>query len=125
MKNFLIFKNNEGSITCLKILEDERLAASDSKSNLIIYNLETFNTDIIIKNNLGCLLNFTQLKNKNIICSFHSDYTLKIIKIKNNNEYEDIQIIKNAHNERITKIIELKNENIITFSRIIVLKYGN
>ena len=55
-------------------------------------------------------MNFIQLKNKNIVCSFNSNYTLKIIKIKNNN-YEDIQIIKNAHNDWIRKIIELKNEN--------------
>ena len=60
-------------------------------------------------------MNFKQLKNNNIICSFKNGYTLKIIKIKNNNEYEDIQIIKNAHNDKINKIIELKNENIITF----------
>ena len=69
MNNFKILNNNEGWITCLKILEDGRLAASDSNSNLIIYNLDTFNTDIIIKNNLGWLFNFTQLKNKNIACS--------------------------------------------------------
>ena len=43
------------------------------------------------------------------------DNTLKIIKIKNKNEYENIQIIRNAHNGPISKIIELKNENIITF----------
>ena len=71
---------------------------------------------MIIKNNLGNLFTFTQLKNKNLACSFDKNNTLKIIKIKNNNEYKDIQIIKNAHNERITKIIELKNKNIITFS---------
>ena len=82
---------------------------------LIIYNKETFNPEITIKNNLSSLYNITQLKNKNIACSFGSDYTLKIIKINNNN-HEDIQIIKNAHNNYITKIIELKNENLITFS---------
>ena len=59
--------------------------------------------------------NFTQLKNKNIACSFYSNNTIKIIKIKNNN-YEDIQIINYAHNYWINKIIELKNENLITFS---------
>ena len=47
---------------------------------------------------------------------FFFDNTLKIIKIKNKKEYENIQIIKNAHNYPISKIIELKNENIITFS---------
>ena len=96
------------------MMEDQ--LAGDEYSNLIIYNKKTINTDIIIQNNLSYLLTFTQLKNKNIACSFSSDSTLKIIKIKNNNEYEDIQIIKNAHNDWITKIIELKNENLITFS---------
>ena len=108
--------NNKGYIFCLKTLDDGRLAVGDSNSNLIIYNKETFNADIIIQNNLKSLLNFIQLKNKNIVCSFKSSLTLKIIKIKNNEEYEDIQIIKNAHNNNINKIIELKNENIITFS---------
>jgi WD40 repeat protein len=56
------------------------------------------------------------LKNKNIACSFNDYFTLKIIKIKNNNEYENIQIINKAHNNNITKIIELNNGNIITFS---------
>ena len=115
MKNIKILHNNQGGINCLKILDDGRLAAADSKSNLIIYNKEIFKPDIIIKNNLGYLWNFTQLKNKNIACSFYNDYTLKIIKINNNN-YEDIQIIKNAHNKNISKIIELKNEKLITFS---------
>ena len=114
--NILTLNYNIGSIYCLKILDDGRLAAGDEYSNLIIYGKETFVPDIIINNNLGFLLNFTQLKNKNIICSFFLDNTLKIIKIKNKNEYENIQIIKNAHNDPISKIIELKNENIITFS---------
>jgi hypothetical protein len=115
MNHFKSLNDNKGAIWCLKTLEDGRLAAGDNNSNLIIYNKETFEP-IIKQNNLGVLWNFTQLKNKNIACSFYSDYTLKIIKINDNNEYEDIQIIKNAHNSDITKIIELKNENIITFS---------
>jgi hypothetical protein len=114
MNNIKTLNNNEGGIYCLKILDDGRLAAGDKYSNLIIYNKETFNPDIIIQNNLSYLWNFTQLKNKNIACLFGYN-TLKIIKIKNNN-YEDIQIIKNAHNDDINKIIELKNENLITFS---------
>ena len=88
MKNFRILNNNEGTIWCVKTLDDGRLAAADSKSNLIIYNNETFEPEIIIKNNLEQLWNFTQLKNKNIACSFESNNTLKIIKINNNNEYE-------------------------------------
>ena len=116
MNNIKTINNNKGYIYCLKTLNDGRLAAGDSESNLIIYNKQTFNPDIIINNNLGYLNNFTQLKNKNIACSFENNSTLKIIKIKNNNEYENIQIIKNAHNNYINKIIELKNENIITFS---------
>ena len=70
-------------------------------------------------------MEFTQLKNKNIACSFYNNYTLKIIKIKNNNEYENIQIINNPHNHWINKIIELKNENLITFSDDCSLKNRN
>ena len=118
IENMNIFKtltNNQRDIWLLSPLIDGRFAAGDSYSNLIIYNKQ-FNPDLIIKNNLGNLITFTQLKNKNIACSFITDFTLKIIKINDNNECEDVQIIKNAHDERITKIIELKNENLITFS---------
>ena len=59
MKNIKTLNNNKGWINCLKTLDDGRLAAGDSNSNLIIYNKETFNTDIIIQNNLSWLLNFT------------------------------------------------------------------
>ena len=54
-----ILKCNKGWIECLKILDDGRLAAGDTESNLIIYNKQAFNPDIIIQNNLSCLLNFT------------------------------------------------------------------
>ena len=43
--------------------------AGDSKSNLIINNIEIFNTHIIINNNLDCLQNFIKFK-KNIVCLF-------------------------------------------------------
>ena len=116
MTNFQTLTHNEGFIYCLKTLTDGRLAAADSCSNLIIYNKQTFAPEITIQNNLSCLFNFVQLKNKNLACAFDSNYTIKILKIKNNNEYEDIQIIKNAHNNDINKIVELKNRNLITFS---------
>ena len=80
MTNILTLKINQGSIYCIKTLDDGRIAAGDEKSNLIIYNKETFNPDIIIKNNLSYLINFIQLKNKNITCSFKKDFTMKIIK---------------------------------------------
>ena len=116
VNNIKTLNKNEGWIYCIKVLNDGRLIASDSKSNLIIYNKETFDAEIVIKNFLGDLLNFVQLKNKNIVCSFDVENTLKIIKIKNENEYENVQIIKNAHNKNINKIIELNNENLISFS---------
>ena len=116
MNHITTLKCNNGSILCLKTLEDGRLAAGDEFSNLIIYNKDTFKPEIIIQNNLERLLNFTQLKNNYIACSFLKNYTLKIIKNINNNNENENQIIKNAHNDSITKIIELKNENLITFS---------
>ena len=108
MNNYKTLNNNKELVYCLQILDDKRLAASDSKSNLIIYNKETFNPDITIQNNCDELIHFIQLKNKNIAASFYSDFTIKIIKIKNEKDYEIIQTINKAHNERICKILELK-----------------
>ena len=116
MNNIKTLNSNQGDILCLTILDDGRLAAGDSNSNLIIYNKETFNPDIIIKNNLHQLNNVIQLRNKNIACLLNGNSTLKIIKIKNKKEYEDIQIIEHAVNSTFSKLIELKNENIITCS---------
>ena len=118
-KEFITLNYHKEPISCLKTLADGRLAAGDLGSTLIIYDKETFNPDIIINNRLGDLLNFTQIKNKNIICSFRRNYEdiiLKIIKIKSKKEYENVQIISNPHKEPISNIIELKNESIITFS---------
>ena len=114
MKNVKTINNIAGVICCLKILDDGRLAAGDSFSNLVIYNKDTFTPDVIIKNNLGVLCNFIQLKNKYLACSFFAGFSLKII--KNFNDENENQIIKYAHNMAITKILELKNENLITFS---------
>ena len=63
MNHIKTLNNNKGSIYCLKTLNDGRLAARDEYSNLIIYNKDTFNPEIIIQNNLQCLFYFTQLKN--------------------------------------------------------------
>ena len=115
MNNINKLNNNKGYICCLKILNDKRLAASDTKSNLIVYNLKTFEPEINIENNLGCLLNFVQLKNGNLACSFEKDFSLKILKI-NKYDYEEVQLINNSHEKEITKIVELKNDDIITFS---------
>ena len=116
MNLYKTFDNKETFVYCLNILDDGRLAAGDSNSNLTIYNKDTFKADLIIQNDLDELWNFTQLKNKNFACSFAKDFTLKILKLKNKNNHEDIQIIQNAHNYNITKILELKNGNLITFS---------
>ena len=55
MNLITIIKCNEGSISCLKTLEDGRLAAGDDYSNLIIYNKEKFKLEIIIQNKLRAL----------------------------------------------------------------------
>ena len=116
MKNINTLNNIGGNVCCLKILDDGRLAVGDYFSNLIIYNIDIFKPDIIIKNNLGVLCSFIQLKNKNLACSFFGCFSLKIIKNINDYNENKNQIIKYAHNKAITKIIELKNENLVTFS---------
>ena len=70
MNNYKTLNNNKELVYCLQILDDKRLAASDSESNLIIYNKVSFNPDITIQNNCSALNHFIQLKNKNIASIF-------------------------------------------------------
>ena len=118
MNKFKTINNNKEDIYCLQILNDGRLGAGDSNSNLIIYDKETFIPDLIIPSDVGCISHFIQLKNKNIVSAYnnYNNYCLKIIKIINKKQYEIVQNINNAHLSNIKNILELKNENLVTFS---------
>ena len=71
------------------ILKDGRLSSSAGDNTLIIYNKDTFEPDIIIREHTNYVNYHIQLRNENIVtCSW--DNTLKIIKLIPNNKYEVI-----------------------------------
>ena len=121
IENFNIYKNintNKSEILCLQKLEDGRFASSDTNSNIIIYNNETFEPEINIENNSGKITYFIQLNNKNIVAAFYNFKfsTLKIIKIINKKDFEIIQNIQKPHSKLIFNLIQLKENNFISFS---------
>lgn len=101
------------SILCLLILKDKRLAVGSNNSSIKIFKLNTFYSNLTIKEHKKGITSLTQtnkLKFNNII-STSKDSTIKIFEI-NDNSYKIIQIIK--QNNKVNKFIELKN-NIYDF----------
>ena len=110
-----IIQEHSGTIICLKILKDGRLASSSNDTNLNIYSKKNFELQCKINVHNGPIYFFTQLKNGRIITT-SSDKTMKIINLIDNNKYKVEQTLE-GHSDRINKVIE-KNENIlISFSR--------
>ena len=94
------------------ILKDGRLSSSAADNSIIIYNKETFEPDLIIKEHENIVNYHIQLKNENIVtCSW--DFTLKIIKLISNNKYEVIQILK-GHTFYVDKALETEEGQLIT-----------
>ena len=121
MKNFNLFflslKNTKknihnSSINFLIKLYDGRLVSSSEKDNIIkIYNLNTFEEDINIKEEEN-IIYLNQISNKNLIVCL--DYEIKFYLINNNN-YNLIQEIKDSNG--FNKIIELINKNLLSSSK--------
>lgn len=80
------------SVLILKLLKDKRLAAGNNFGILNIYDLISYEPDIIIKNEFKqWITNINQLSNEDLIVS--SNEIVKIIKIEKNT-YSVIQRIK-------------------------------
>jgi len=94
------------------VLKDGRLSSSAADNTLIIYNKESFQPDLIIKEHTDYVNYHIQLENWNIVtCSW--DHTLKIIKLLPNYKYEVIQELKD-HTYIVDKALETKEGKLIT-----------
>ena len=111
--NFKIFKNHNAAILYLSILKDGRLASSSSDNSLNIYNMNSFELDLSIKEHQCGIPSFTEINdNKIITCS--DDNSMKLIKIEKN-KYNIEQTIK-EHTKNVRKIIEIKENEFISVS---------
>ena len=116
-------QEHSGTIICLKILKDGRIASSSNDTNLNIYSKKKFELQMKINIHIGPIYYFTQLQNGKIITT-SSDKTMKIISLLDDNNYKLEQILE-GHIDRINKVIE-KNENIlISFSRDKTMRIWN
>ena len=102
-------------ITQLSKLKDGRLISSSFDGLLNIYNKETFELELSIKEHQNLpIFSFTFLHNDNIItCS--ADETMNIIELKNDNTY----ILKQkliGHSDNVCRVIEIKENELISVS---------
>ncbi len=116
-------QEHSGTIICLKILKDGRIASSSNDTNLNIYSKKKFELQMKINIHNGPIYYFTQLQNGKIITT-SSDKTMKIISLLDDNNYKLEQILE-GHIDRINKVIEKNGNIIISFSRDKTMRIWN
>ena len=110
----LHIKKDGGSLFCMLIMNDERIAVGGRRGELVIYNSKNFNIDIIINEHNNCwIVHLFQLKNGYIVSTAYKN-GINIIKLyPNNTGYEIIQKISFA-DKYISQTIELQNSQLVT-----------
>ena len=83
-----IFKINDlqNSYYTIYILQDGRIAAGGNSKSIIIYNRETFKSEITIKEHSDYITYLTQLKNGNLV-SLGNDACINIYSLLDNFKY--------------------------------------
>ena len=113
-KKIIEFNNeHNNSIYCLLYLKDKRIASSGYDNNIFIYNKDSYEIDIKIKEHEGCVWFITQNSKENLIsCSY--DKTIKIFELFNDS-YQILQVLTH-HSDSVLKVIELHNGNLVSCS---------
>ena len=123
IENFKLLKEineNTEQVWSIILLHDGRFATSSKDKSINIYNAETYEKEIEIKDqHTDGIRNIKQLHNFNIVsCSF--DFSIKIFNI-NGNSYKVIQTLQ-EHTDKVRDIIELKNLDLASVSSDKTLK---
>ena len=95
------------------MLNDGRLVSGSADYSIIIYDKNTYQPDLIIKEHSSNVLCIIQLSSS-ILASSSVDKTIKLFNI-NGKKYEVLQTL-NYHNNYVYKIIETKNKALISCS---------
>ena len=104
------------------ILQDGRIAAGGYSTSIIIYNKETFKSEMTIKEHSGnCITYLTQLKNGNLV-SLGDDAYINIYCLLDNFKYLVLQKIK-SHSDTVYKLREFENERFMTCSSDCTIKF--
>ena len=115
LKNMIKTLNNHTkAINYLDKLFDGRLVSCSNDTTLKIFNKNTNELELSIKEHLFPVRSFTQLKNGKIItCS--DDKTMKIIKLIDKDKYEVEETLR-GHTEAVYKVIEIRQNELISIS---------
>ena len=108
-----MLNSHTGTVRCLIVLKDGRLASCSGDHTIIIYNKSNFNPDIIIKVHSDSVNRIIQLSS-GILASCSYDKTIKLFNIKEK-DYEVVQTL-NFHKDTVYKIIELSNKFLVSCS---------
>jgi WD40 repeat protein len=103
------------------ILQDGRIAAGGDSCSIIIYNKETFKSEMTIKEHSEYIMYLTQLKSGYLI-SLGNDAYINIYNLLENNKYLVMQKIK-AHQARIHKLREFDDDRFMTCSDDCTIKF--
>ena len=115
-------KSHSNSVNHISILKDGRLASCSSDKSLIIYDIKTFEPQIICKIHSSTIYSFTQLEDGRIItCS--EDQTMKMIKL--DKEKYTIEQTLEDHKGHVVKIIEFNTNELISISNDTSMKFWN
>ena len=105
--------NHSSYIYSLCLLNDGRLASGSGDKSIIIYNKNTFEPDLIIKEHNSYICCIIQLSSGELVtCS--GDAIIKIFKLEGV-KYEILQTL-NYHTSNVYKIAELKNKSLASCS---------
>ena len=103
------------------ILQDGRIAAGGNSCSIIIYNKDSFKSEMTIKEHSVYIMYLTQLKNGYLV-SLGADAFINIYNLLENNKYLVIQKIK-AHQARIHKLREFDDGRFMTCSDDCTIKF--
>ena len=108
-------QEHSGTIICLKILQDGRIASSSNDTNLNIYSKKKFELQIKINIHNGPIYFFTQLQNGKIITT-SSDKTMRIWNLSKKNIYKCDKIIEFLNTNSSSDALILNKKEFITTS---------
>ena len=120
LKKEPIIKIDDGTCYSIYFLEDGRLAATTS-SSIIIYNNETFKSEMTIKEHSDSIYFLTQLSNGNLV-SVGSEGNINIYSLLEDSKYIVLQK-KKPHDKTIYKLREYDNDRFMTCSKDCSIKF--
>lgn len=109
----VIKKIENGGVYSLCLLKDGRLVSGGGRT-IVIYNKDSFQSDIVIQNEDFYVLSVCGLRNGNLAAAGEGEGNVKIYEINNNKHRHLKTLLENK--ETVNKVIELENDRLCSCS---------